>query len=84
MASALRLFSLAAPNWGDGVPHAYGEPRLRVSAVGRAATGRLKINPLNPSRRASLNRLKTGLQTNEETLAAVSESPSTLQPRNGS
>ncbi len=37
----------------------------------------LEINPLHPSRRASPNRLKTGLQTNEITLATASDSPST-------
>jgi len=34
--------------------------------------GRSKINRLHPSRHASPNRLKTGLRTGEETLAAVS------------
>ena len=40
---------------------------------------RLKINRLHDSGHASPNRLKTGLQTNEETHAAASDSPSTLQ-----
>ena len=44
---------------------------------------RLEINRLHDSGHASPNRLKTGLQTNEATLAAASDSPSTLQPLNG-
>ena len=38
-----------------------------------------KTNRLHPSIRASLNRLKTGLRTNEKPLAIASDSPSTLQ-----
>jgi hypothetical protein len=65
-------------NSGGGVPHTFGVPRLRGSAVGRGAIERLEINCPHASRNASLNRLKTGLQTNEKTLAAASYSPSTL------
>jgi hypothetical protein len=43
------------------------------------ANERLEINPLHPSMRASQNRLKTVLQTNEKTPAEASDSPSTLQ-----
>ena len=43
------------------------------------AIERLEINRLHASIHASPNRLKTGLQTNEKTLAAASDSPSTLQ-----
>jgi len=64
---------------GDGVPHTFGVPRLRGSAVGRGTIEWLEISRLPPSRPASPNRLKMGLQTNEGTLAVASDSSSTLQ-----
>jgi hypothetical protein len=79
MVSVMNRWMRPNPDLGGGVPHTFGVPRLRGSAVGRGAIERLKINPLHPSGRASPNRLKTGLQTNEQTLAAASDSPSTLQ-----
>ena len=84
MAPVLRWCSPATPDPGGGVPHRFGVPRLRGSAVGRGVIERFEINRLHDSGHASPNRLKTGLQTNEETLAAASDSPSTLQPKKGS
>ena len=72
------------PDPGGGVPHTFGVPRLRGSAVGRGGIERFEINRLHDSEHATPNRLKTGLQTNEETFKAASDSPSTLQPKNGS
>ncbi len=80
----LRLVSLARLELGGGVPHTFGVLCLRRFAIGRGAIERLEINRLNASRHASQNRLKTGPQTHEKTLAAASDSPSTLQPENGS
>jgi len=60
-----------------------GDGKSKIG-VGRGAIEELEINRLRASRHASLNRLKTGLQTNEKTVAAASISPSTLQLLNPS